>query len=463
MFSVLAIGLLPAHRYMHIPDGYLSPVTAAVLFLLMLPFWARGTRRLREKIASQNEAARQVPLIALIAAFSFVIMLFNLPLPGGTTGHAVGGALAAIVLGPEIASVAISIALIIQAFFFGDGGILAIGANCFNMAVVLPYVSYAVYRAIGGRSEVTSRRRTWGAALGGYLGLTAAALFTALEFGIQPALFKAADGTPLYAPYPLSVAIPAMVLPHLAVVSVVEGLLTALVVGYLQGANGAVLQAVVQAPAVSPATAVPPPLAPRRMRWLWLVLIVLVLASPLGLLAPGTAWGEWSGVQLARMGTGVAPRGMAALQGLWGAPLPGYNLPALGDVRLGYVLSALLGAGLIALILWLIVLALRSLQGTEPGPEATPASTASSQPSPHGARSRVVQRTVAQITGALDQSLFAERIAQGPGLLQSLDPRVKLISTLLLLLAASLSRSIPVIAALYVLTLILAWRSAKSD
>src|SRR5450756_2142128 len=91
---------------------------------------------------------------------------------------------------------------------------------------------------------------------------------------------------------------------------------------------------------------------------------------------------------------------------------------------------------------------------------ATTASAASSQPSPHGARSRVVQRTVAQITGALDQSLFAERIAQGPGLLQSLDPRVKLISTLLLLLAASLSRSIPVIAALYVLTLILAWRSA---
>ncbi len=460
MFSVLAIGLLPAHQYMHIPDGYLSPVTAAVLFLLMLPFWARGTRRLREKIASQNEAARQVPLIALIAAFSFVIMLFNLPLPGGTTGHAVGGALAAIVLGPEIASVAISIALIIQAFFFGDGGILAIGANCFNMAVVLPYVSYAVYRAIGGRSEVTSRRRTWGAALGGYLGLTAAALFTALEFGIQPALFKAADGTPLYAPYPLSVAIPAMVLPHLAVVSVVEGLLTALVVGYLQGANSAVLQAVVQAPAVSPAPAVPPPLAPRRMRWLWLVLIVLVLASPLGLLAPGTAWGEWSGAQLARMGTGVAPRGMAALQGLWGAPLPGYNLPALGDARLGYVLSALLGAGLIALIGWLIVVAMRAMHGTEPGPEATPASAASSQPSPHGARSRVVQRTVAQITGALDQSLFAERIAQGPGLLQSLDPRVKLISTLLLLLAASLSRSIPVIAALYVLTLILAWRSA---
>ena len=152
VLAIFAIDLLPARQFMHVPDGYLSPITAAVLFLLMLPFWARGTRRLREKIASQDEAARQLPLIALIAAFSFVIMLFNLPLPGGTTGHAVGGALAAIVLGPAVASVAISIALIIQALFFGDGGILAIGANCFNMAVVLPYVSYAVYRALAGRS-----------------------------------------------------------------------------------------------------------------------------------------------------------------------------------------------------------------------------------------------------------------------------------------------------------------------
>jgi len=126
--------MLHSPQYMHIPDGYLSPVTCLVLILLTLPFWYRGVQKLR-----QTMNARSVPLIALLAAFSFVIMMFNVPLPGGTTGHAVGGALAAIILGPEIATIAISIALIIQAFFFGDGGILAIGANCFNMAVVLPY------------------------------------------------------------------------------------------------------------------------------------------------------------------------------------------------------------------------------------------------------------------------------------------------------------------------------------
>src|SRR5512137_2050921 len=101
-----------APQSMHIPDGYLSPITSLILFLLMLPFWYLGVRRLR-----QTMNARSVPLIALIAAFSFVIMMFNVPLPGGTTGHAVGGALAAIVLGPEIATIAVSIALVIQALF----------------------------------------------------------------------------------------------------------------------------------------------------------------------------------------------------------------------------------------------------------------------------------------------------------------------------------------------------------
>jgi cobalt/nickel transport system permease protein len=146
---------------MHIPDGYLSPVTSIIMFVLVLPFWIRGVQKLREKMDAKN-----IPIVALFAAFSFVVMMFNVPLPGGTTGHAVGGALAAIILGPEIATIAISIALIIQAFFFGDGGILAIGANCFNMAVVLPYISYAIYQLISKNVDLNSKRRIVGAAVG---------------------------------------------------------------------------------------------------------------------------------------------------------------------------------------------------------------------------------------------------------------------------------------------------------
>jgi cobalt/nickel transport system permease protein len=340
---------------MHIPDGYLSPATSLVMFLLVLPFWVIGLRKIR-----QSMNARSVPLIALLAAFSFVIMMFNIPLPGGTSGHAVGATLAAIILGPEIAVIAVSIALIIQAFFFGDGGILAIGANCFNMAVVLPYVSYAIYRLFARNQPISSVRRVIGAALAGWTGLTLAALFTAIEFGIQPLLFTAADGSPLYAPYSLAVAIPAMVLPHMLVASVVEGLLSALVIVALQRSNVQILSSA-EAPAAAGETG-----AAHKLRWVWLLLALLVVATPLGLLAPGTAWGEWSTQELTNLGLGAVPTGLQQLSGLWGAPLAKYGLPGLGNASLGYVLSALLGVAVIVVVVWLFMMLLTARKPAPP-------------------------------------------------------------------------------------------------
>jgi cobalt/nickel transport system permease protein len=335
----LGVAIWLATTGMHIPDGYLSPLTSLVMFILVLPFWARGVQKLRHTMNARN-----VPLIALFAAFSFVIMMFNVPLPGGTTGHAVGGALAAIVLGPEVATIAISIALVIQAFFFGDGGILAIGANCFNMAVVLPYIAYYIYQVIAGSSPMESRRRPSGAALGGWVGLTVAAFFAGVELGLQPLLFQSANGTPFYAPYPLSVAIPAMVIPHLLVASVIEGLLTALVVAYLQRTNKPALKL-----AGDPAQAAQ---AGGLLKWraAWLVLIVAALATPLGLLAPGTAWGEWGSHQLAELGLKFIPQGLLKLESLWGAPMAGYEVRALGNASLGYIISALLGILLVGVM-----------------------------------------------------------------------------------------------------------------
>jgi cobalt/nickel transport system permease protein len=327
---------------MHIPDGYLSPIMSAIMFVLVLPFWVLGVQKLRQKMN-----ARSIPLIALFAALSFVIMMFNVPLPGGTTGHAVGGALAAIVLGPEIASIAISIALAIQAIFFGDGGILAYGANCFNMAIVLPYISFAIYQAISRSAPLVSRRRVFAAGLGGWTGLTAAAFFAGVEFGIQPILFHTANGAPLYAPFPLSIAIPAMVLPHALIASVIEGLVSAMVLAYLQRANQPALEIVNRPEAALAANGF------GRLRTLWIALAVLVVATPLGLLAPGTAWGEWGAAELTRLGLSFIPHGLSRLASLWGAPLKGYNLPALGNASLAYVLSALLGVVVIAVVFWL--------------------------------------------------------------------------------------------------------------
>lgn len=167
----------------------------------------------------------------MAAAFSFLIQMFNIPIPGGTTGHAVGAGMIAIFLGPWTAVIAVSVVLIIQAILFGDGGITAIGANCFNMAVVMPFVSYGIFKLIKGKSTGGSRVVV-AAFLSGYLGLTTAALFTAFEFGIQPLIAIGMDGRPLYAPYPLSIAVPVMLLQHLALFGVVEGLVTMLLLRY---------------------------------------------------------------------------------------------------------------------------------------------------------------------------------------------------------------------------------------
>src|ERR1700740_3294557 len=148
---------------MHIPDGYLSPSTCVALYAGSAPFWYTALRRVERLVHT-----RMVPLLSVFSAFSFIIMMFNLPLPGGTTGHAVGVGIAAIVLGPWASILAISIALIIQALLFGDGGITAIGANCFNMAILGSLTAYGTYRLLSGGAPVDSPRRVMAAATAGY-------------------------------------------------------------------------------------------------------------------------------------------------------------------------------------------------------------------------------------------------------------------------------------------------------
>ena len=214
---------------MHIPDGYLGPTTCGFFYLVMAPIWA-----LASKIVKKTLNAKQVPLLAIGAAFSFVIMMFNVPIPGGTTGHAVGAVLVAILLGPWAACIAVTVALVVQALLFGDGGITAIGANCFNMAFVMPFAGYYIYKAISGSAPLDSNRRVIAAGVAGYIALNFAAGFAGFEFGIQPLLYKTASGQALYCPYGLNVALPMMLGEHLLVFGWVEAIVTALVVKYLQ-------------------------------------------------------------------------------------------------------------------------------------------------------------------------------------------------------------------------------------
>jgi cobalt/nickel transport system permease protein len=224
---------------MHIPDGYLGPYTYIAFWIIMIPIWYYAGKNVSNELKS-----RQVPLLALSAAFTFVIMMFNVPIPGGSTGHAVGGAIVAIVLGPWAALIAISVALALQALMFGDGGITAVAANCFNMGVVMPFVAYYAYKFISGNSEITSSKRIIASAVAGYLSLTLAAFFTGVEFGIQPILHHTAAGVPLYMPYPLSVTVPAMVLEHALGFGILEALVTALIFAYIQKTDTSILYGV---------------------------------------------------------------------------------------------------------------------------------------------------------------------------------------------------------------------------
>jgi cobalt/nickel transport system permease protein len=331
---------------MHIPDGYLGPQTCLGTYGLMAPVWVWASRHVR-----RNLHYRQLPLLALGAAFAFVLMMFNIPVPGGTTGHAVGAVLVAILLGPWAAVVSLSVTLAVQAILFGDGGVTTLGANCLTMAVLMPVSGYWTYRAVAAGSEVKSRRRWVAAAMGGYVGLNVAAVGAAVLFGIQPALAHDAAGRALYCPFSLDVALPAMALPHLLLLGLVEAVVTGLVFAYLARTEPSLI--------AGPAT---PPTLRQARPWKRIAvgLGVLLLLVPLGLYLPsklgaGAAWGEWGGDELTEV-AGFVPSGLRRLGTVWHAPLPDYGPPGQNDMGLfgsgaWYLVSGVVGAALVAALL----------------------------------------------------------------------------------------------------------------
>ncbi|TML89983.1 MAG: cobalt transporter CbiM [Actinobacteria bacterium] len=350
---------------MHIPDGYLSPATCATFYGASVPVWMVAGRRVRKVVKN-----RYVPLVAIGAAYSFLVMMFNVPIPDGTTAHAVGAVLIAVLLGPWAAVVAVSIALLIQALFFGDGGVLSYGANVFNMAIVMPIVGYAIYRLVARKVSLTSPRRAVAAGIGGYVGLNLAALCAAVEFGVQPTLFHSADGTPLYAPFHLAHTIPTMALAHLTVAGIAEVVLTAGVVAYLQRANLPILR--INHPAL-PETdeemaraggfqSRPGPLRGPGWRGGLIGLGAMAILTPLGLLAPGGAFGESApqDLDLKKYHLDAVPSGVRHYAGFWhNALFDGYDFTSDSHPVIGYVVSAVVGIAVIAAVVFAVFVVVR--------------------------------------------------------------------------------------------------------
>ena len=322
---------------MHIPENYLSPSTCAVLGAAMLPVWGIAIKNVKKEIKKEK-----LPFIGICAAFSFLGMMFNIPLPGGTTGHAVGGTLIAILIGPHAACLALSIALFIQALFFGDGGIIAFGANCFNMAFLLPYSGYSLYKLIKEKFNST-KGEIIGAGIGSYVGINLAALAAAIEFGIQPMLFTNEMGQALYCPYPLSISVPAMMIGHLTLFGLAEVIFTTALLAFLKRTS--------------------PELLRNEEKFSWkssyALIAAFILLSPLGLLATGTAWGEWDPKELAELDfmgkpLGYIPQGMTTGFSL-DALFPDYAISGLPE-WFAYILSAIIGTAILVIMFKLISL-----------------------------------------------------------------------------------------------------------
>jgi len=199
---------------MHAPDGFLGvgvAVATGIISLIVIGFALRQSKKqLSDKL---------IPLAGITAAFIFAAQMFNFPVAAGTTGHLLGGALAAILLGPSVGVIAVTIVVVVQAFIFADGGITALGYNVLNMAIVPAYGGYAVFRIF---------RRMLPTSAGGVIGATGSAawasvVMASVAFSIQW-LFGAT------APVSFDDVFAAMVGVH-ALIGIGEGIISALAVG----------------------------------------------------------------------------------------------------------------------------------------------------------------------------------------------------------------------------------------
>lgn len=288
---------------MHIPDGFLSPLVSILLWFLSILVVAHALKRVNQELGE-----RQVPLMGVLAAAIFAGQMLNFTVAGGTSGHLMGAALAMILLGPWAAILVMTTVVGVQALIFQDGGLLALGANIFNMGVVGVAVAYTVYRIalrlFGGRK--------WGILLGGFAAAWLSIVTASLGVGLQLAL----SGTS-----PANIAIPAMAGVH-ALIGVGEGLITIGALAFVNAARPDLLRGEGggQAGGV--------------LVWILGLALALLLAvaSPLASAHPDGL--EWVAKQQGFLD---------AAQGPLYTLLPGYVFPGLSNQALATILSGIVG------------------------------------------------------------------------------------------------------------------------
>jgi len=208
---------------MHIPDGFLNVATVATTFAVSAGGVGGAVRIVNKKLGE-----KQVPLMGILAAFIFAAQMLNFPVAGGTSGHVIGAALAAILLGPWAAVLIMSCVLIAQSLIFQDGGLLALGANIFNMGLVASFSAYYIYRLVTWLMGSGRRGTLVGGFAAAWASVFLASIFCAIELAVS--------GTS-----PFGVVLPAMAGIH-AFIGIGEGLITTAVLSLVLATRADLLQ-----------------------------------------------------------------------------------------------------------------------------------------------------------------------------------------------------------------------------
>lgn len=293
----------PIPQRMHVPDGFLSVLVSITLWLVAVVVIGVALRR-----TSASLGERQVPLMGVLAAAIFAGQMLNFTVTGGTSGHLLGAALATILLGPWPAVLVMTSVVSVQALLFQDGGILALGANIFNMAIVGVFVAYAVTALLGGLLKA----RSWGVLVTGFVAAWASIFIASLACALQLAL----SGTS-----PANIAIPAMAGIH-ALIGVGEGLITVGALAFLYATRRDLLK-----------IGEPRPAGNRGVLIGGIALsLLLVLFSPLASSHPDGL--EWVAEQKGFLET--------AREALY-AIVPDYTMPGISNPALATIVAGILG------------------------------------------------------------------------------------------------------------------------
>jgi cobalt/nickel transport system permease protein len=308
--------MLFAPPNLHIPDGFLTLMVSLIFWLItILMVWLAVSK------TNQSLGEKQIPLMGIMAAFIFAAQMLNFPIAGGTSGHFLGGALAAIVLGPWAGILVMTAVVGVQALLFQDGGLLVMGANIFNMGILTAVIGFGLYRLV-----VHQKRgiRLVVAGSGAWLATMTAALLTALQLWLS--------GTTR-----LEIVLPAMLGVH-ALIGVGEGLITVAALAYIEQTRPDLLSMEKTAQEGGRG---------------WIVGGVLLTLAAL-FLSP-FASGNPDGLERVAEDLGFLGTGQEASFQL----LPDYTIPLLGETSLSTILAGVVGA---AVLMGLLILLGRNLR-----------------------------------------------------------------------------------------------------